>query len=80
MNNMEQEKKGIAEEIIEKEMAKVQEKEIENKVADYNFIISQNKVLFVDKITNKDIKNGGKFSQGQNYYNGDTVQILDKDY
>lgn len=52
----------------------------EEKISDYNFIISQNKVLFVPKITNNEIKSGGKYCFWQDYNTGNTVQILDKDY
>ena len=76
-----EEKKEVSEVIIEKETKKAEEKaEVENVIVNHNFIISQNRVLFVDKITNKDIKNGGKFSKWENYMTGESVQILDKDY
>lgn len=59
-------------------MGKIQENTTE--IKDYNYIISHNKLIFVDKIESKEIRAGGKYSYGVNYETGETAQVLDKDY
>lgn len=62
-------------------MEKVEKIEENKKVInDFNFIISHNEVIFVDSINSKEIKAGGKYSQGYNHNTNESVQILDKDY
>jgi len=46
----------------------------------YYFLISHNEIIEVDNITDKDIKDGGKYSTWENYITWDKFEILDKDY
>lgn len=65
---------------MSKEIEKKEEDNIKITESSINYIITQNQIITVPKISKTDIKNGGKFAQWIDAHTSRQINILDKDY